>query len=173
MEPPPPIDRLSDDDARAILYRCCGSSRWVERVLARRPFGTRARLLAIARDEWFALQESDWREAFSHHPRIGDLESLRERFAGTSHLAEREQGGIAGAPGEVLAALAEGNRAYEQRFGYIFIVCATGRSAAEMLALLRARLQNDPGVEIHAAAREQAAITEIRLRGSAFWNTLS
>jgi 2-oxo-4-hydroxy-4-carboxy-5-ureidoimidazoline decarboxylase len=134
-------------------------------MLGRRPFLSREALFAAARDEWFALSRADWREAFTHHPRIGDRGSLRWRFAGTRHLSEKEQAGVAGATDDVLAALAEANAAYELKFGYIFIVCATGRSAGEMLAMLKARLGNDPDTEIRAAAEEQAKITELRLAG--------
>jgi 2-oxo-4-hydroxy-4-carboxy-5-ureidoimidazoline decarboxylase len=132
-------------------------------MLDRRPFGSNARLLQAARDEWFALTAADWREAFSHHPRIGDREALRARFPATAHLSEREQAGVNGAGHDVLDALADANRAYEDRFGHIFIVCATGKTAEEMLALLRGRLQNEPAGEVQIAAGEQAKITEIRL----------
>lgn len=148
-----------------MLHRCCGSTQWVERMLARRPFGTRERLLDAAREEWWALSTPDWREAFSHHPRIGDRESLRRRFAETRHLSEREQAGLHTATGEVLTALEGANAAYEARFGYTFIICATGRHAAEMLAALQARLNNQPADEIRIAAEEQAKITELRLLG--------
>ena len=120
-------------------------------------------LVATARDEWFGLERSDWFDAFGHHPKIGDRESLRQRFARTAHLSEREQSGVDGASEEILAKLAEGNREYERRFGYIFIVCASGKSAGEMLELLRTRLPNPPDVEIRIAAGEQAKITELRL----------
>lgn len=132
-------------------------------MIARRPFGSRDALLAAAREEWFALSPDDWREAFSHHPKIGDREALRARFPATRHLSEREQAGVSGASDDVLEALAEGNLAYEQKFGHIFIVCATGRSAEEMLAALRARLVNDVDTEIRLAAGEQAKITALRL----------
>lgn len=142
---------------------CCGSSHWVDRMLARRPFGSRAALLAVAREEWFALSPEAWREAFAHHPKIGDLSALRTRFAATRHLSELEQTGVAGAPEEILEALANGNRAYEQKFGFIFIVCASGRSAGQMLDMLLTRLRNDPPTEILFAAEEQAQITARRL----------
>jgi 2-oxo-4-hydroxy-4-carboxy-5-ureidoimidazoline decarboxylase len=147
-----------------MLTACCGASRWVERMLARRPFGSADALLTAARDEWFALAEADWREAFAHHPRIGDREALRARFPATAHLSEREQSGVAGAADDVLEALAGANRDYEARFGYIFIVCATGKTAEEMLALLRDRLGNDAADEIRIAAAEQARITALRLQ---------
>lgn len=142
---------------------CCGSSQWVDRMLGRRPFGSRAALLAAAREEWFALSPDAWREAFGHHPKIGDLSALRTHFAATRHLSELEQAGVAGAPEEIFEALADGNRAYQQKFGFIFIVCASGRSAKEMLDVLLTRLLNDAPAEILIAADEQAQITARRL----------
>ena len=117
--------------------RACGSTRWVDRMMARRPFGNDARLLSAARIEWFGLTEADWLEAFSHHPRIGDRASLEARFPATHDLSSKEQAGVGGADADVIAALAEANERYFDRFGFIFIVCATGKSAEEMLALLR------------------------------------
>jgi 2-oxo-4-hydroxy-4-carboxy-5-ureidoimidazoline decarboxylase len=157
------LDHAHREDASALLMACCGSSQWVERMLGRRPFGSRAALLAAAREEWFDLSSDDWREAFGHHPKIGDAGALRTRFAATRHLSEREQAGVAGATEEMIKALAEGNRAYEQKFGFIFIVCASGRKAGEMLDLLQTRLRNDPPAEILIAAEEQAQITARRL----------
>jgi 2-oxo-4-hydroxy-4-carboxy-5-ureidoimidazoline decarboxylase len=163
MEPWQRLDAADDEDARGMLAACCGAARWVNGMLPRRPFGSNERLLAVARDVWFALGEADWREAFSHHPRIGDREALGRRFPATAHLSAREQAGVGDAPGDVLDALAAGNREYEQKFGYIFIICASGKTAGEMLALLRARLPNDPATEIRIAAEEQSKITELRL----------
>ena len=157
------IDSAPEQEARDLLWTCCGSSRWVERMLARRPFGSRETALDVAREEWFALTRAEWIQAFSHHPRIGDRDALRRKFAATGALSEREQAGVSGASDETLAALLDGNREYETRFGYIFIVCATGKSADEMLALLRARLKNDPETEIGIAAEEHARICELRL----------
>ena len=160
------IDLESDDEARRLLQRACGSTRWVNRMLARRPFGGAQALLAAARDEWFVLSKADWLEAFSHHPKIGDTDSLRQRFAATHDLSGREQAGVSGASEETLARLADSNRRYDERFGYIFIVCATGLSAEEMLARLESRIDNDPDQEIRIAAEEQAKITAIRLGGA-------
>jgi 2-oxo-4-hydroxy-4-carboxy-5-ureidoimidazoline decarboxylase len=157
------IDRGAADEARRLLARACGSSRWVDRMMDRRPFESCASLLSAAREEWDGLAEDDWREAFAHHPKIGDRETLRERFPSTADLSTREQAGMDSAPDDVLDALAEGNRRYEERFGYIFIVCASGRSAEEMLEMLNARLGNDPAREIRIAADEQAKITALRL----------
>jgi 2-oxo-4-hydroxy-4-carboxy-5-ureidoimidazoline decarboxylase len=163
MEPWLRLDRAAPDEARELLRTCCGSASWIERMVARRPFGRRDAMLAAAREEWFALPPEDWREAFSHHPKIGDRDALRRRFAATRHLSEREQAGVAGTSDEVLDQLADGNRVYEEKFGYIFIVYATGKSAEEMLGHLRSRLQNDPETEIHIAAGEHARIAERRL----------
>src|SRR5262245_18777154 len=157
------LDSASAADARVLLARCCGSTRWIDGMLSRRPFGNQEALFSAARDVWFALDPSDWQEAFSHHPKIGDRDALRTRFAATRSLSEREQAGVSGASDEVLDALAQGNADYERRFGFIFIVCATGKTAEEMLGVLRTRIANDPRREIQIAAAEQAKITEIRL----------
>ncbi len=164
MAPSLRIDDASPDEARALLQACCGSTRWVARMLALRPFKTAASLAAAARREWFGLTPEDWREAFAHHPKIGDRESLRVRFPATHQLSEREQAGMGGASEETISALAAANAAYERTFGYIFIVCATGKSADDMLDLLTARLQNDPITELGVAAQEQAQITGLRLK---------
>jgi 2-oxo-4-hydroxy-4-carboxy-5-ureidoimidazoline decarboxylase len=158
------LNQLAPDEARAALRRCCGSGRWVERMIEARPFADPAHLFAAAETAWNDLSPDDWREAFAHHPRIGDKDALRARFASTREWASGEQAGAMGAPDEVLEALALENRAYEQRFGHIFIVCATGKSAAEMLALLRERQGNDPATGLRVAAREQAKITRLRLQ---------
>ena len=157
------LDIATDADARALLARACGSSRWVDRMMERRPFGNDARLLRTARIEWFGLTEADWLEAFSHHPQIGDRASLAARFPATHDLSAKEQAAIDQAHDEVLSALAEANAAYLDRFGFIFIVCATGKTAEEVLALLRARLANNRATELRIAAEEQAKITAIRL----------
>lgn len=132
-------------------------------MLARRPFANEEAVGHAASEIEASLQRADWLEAFTAHPRIGDLDSLKKKFAATATWAEGEQAGVAGAADEVLLALAEGNRLYEQRFGHIFIVCATGKSAVEMLTLLRARLPNSPEDELGIAAAEQAKITRLRL----------
>lgn len=149
--------------AREELLRCCGSSRWAERMAAERPFSDENTLLASADRVWSALEPRDWEEAFSRHPRIGGKDALRAKFAATRAWAQGEQAGVQAAEEAVLASLAEGNRTYEERFGRLFIVCAAGKSAAEMLALLKARLGNDPAAELAVAAGEQAKITRLRL----------
>jgi len=157
------LDRLPEAAARAALERCCGARRWIERMCAARPFRDRAALLSAAQRAFEGLEREDWLEAFAHHPRIGDLGWLRAKYASTAAWAEEEQRGARAAGEGTLAALAEANRAYQRRFGYIFIVCATGKSADEMLVLLCERMPNPPALEILIAAREQMKITRLRL----------
>ncbi len=133
-------------------------------MLLHRPYGSADAALGAARDEWFALSPDDWIEAFNHHPRIGDRDAMRTKFAATRTMSAQEQSGVSGASEEVLAALLDGNREYEARFGFLFIVCATGKSAEEMLDLLRQRLHNDPVIEIVVAVEEHAKICDLRLR---------
>lgn len=153
------INDATPDEARAQLQICCGSHRWIDRMMTRRPFASLAAARHAAREEWFALGPADWREAFEHHPRIG--QSVVGRDAST--LSAQEQAGVARGTDIVKQALAVGNRAYQERFGYIYIVCATGKSAEEMLAILHARLTNEPDVEIRIAAEEHAKICDLRL----------
>ena len=133
-------------------------------MAASRPFADQAGLLAAAEERWGGLSKADFLEAFSHHPRIGGKDALRAKFAQTRDWAQGEQAATSAASEEVIEALARGNDEYEKRFGYIFIVCATGKSAGEMLGLLRARLDNDPERELVIAAAEQAKITALRLK---------
>jgi 2-oxo-4-hydroxy-4-carboxy-5-ureidoimidazoline decarboxylase len=157
------LDDLTTERAGEELLRCCGSTRWVDGMLSRRPFLSKAMAFAASDAAWAATAEKDWLEAFSHHPRIGGKDALRAKFAATQTWAQGEQAGAAAADEKTLDALAKGNADYEAKFGFIFIVCATGKSAAEMLALLNARLPNDRQKELLNAAAEQAKITKIRL----------
>jgi len=157
------LNTMTESDARAALLRYCGARRWAEQMAERRPFASVAELLAAAQHIWQALPPADWQEAFAAHPKIGDVESLRRRFVATAAWSAKEQAGIAGASETTLRALAEGNRDYEAKFGYIFIVCATGNTGDVMLALLQERLNNDPDEELRIAAGEQAKITRLRL----------
>ena len=133
-------------------------------MLARRPFSSRAELLAAATETWAQLTPADFREAFTHHPEIGaNIDELRQKFATTAAWSSAEQSAVLGANEATLLALRDGNQAYRARFGYSFIVCATGKSAQEMLALLLARLSHEPELELSIAASEQAKITHLRL----------
>ena len=138
-------------------------------MAAERPFSSRAHLYGEAERQWWRLGDGDWKEAFTHHPRIGaDLALLRAKYAPTADWASGEQAGIAGASDDVLQALVAGNIAYEVSFGHIFLVCASGRTASEMLTMLRERMENAtaPGghaAELRVAAGEQVKITRLRL----------
>jgi 2-oxo-4-hydroxy-4-carboxy-5-ureidoimidazoline decarboxylase len=158
------LNGLSQDAAREAFLRCCGSKRWAQGMLLKRPFRDEAALIAAADEVWQALSKHDFLEAFSHHPRIGGKDALREKFAATRDWAQSEQAGASSASDDVLDSLADANAQYEKRFGYIFIVCATGKSAPQMLELLRARLGNNPEKDLAIAAGEQAKITALRLK---------
>lgn len=160
------FNSLGRAEAVGALLACCGSTRWAERVADARPFGSFGALLEEADRVWWSLGREDWLEAFRSHPKIGERKAERATGAEAGRWSEQEQSGTRGASGEVVSALAEANRVYEERFGHIFIVCATGRSAEEMLALLRARLPNDPADELRVAAEEQRRITRMRLQKS-------
>ena len=157
------INGWAEDEAIAAFRRCCGSVRWAERMARLRPFDSEDALFDAAERTWWALDRDDWLEAFAAHPRIGDRDALRARFAATADWSAREQAGVDSTAEDLLQALDDGNQQYHDRFGYIFIVCATGKTADEMLALLRERLPNNPDPEIRIAAAEQAKITRIRL----------
>ena len=160
----PRLNALPELEARELLTRCCGATRWVDAMLRARPFASPAALHAEADAAWASLEARDYLEAFAHHPEIGaDLDELRRKFAGTAELSLGEQAGAAGASEATLMALREQNRQYRQRFGYSFIVCATGKTAQEMLAILRDRLNPAPAEELAVAAAEQAKITHLRL----------
>ena len=157
------FDALPAYDAAPMLESCCGSHAWVQAMLERRPFGSLARILDEADEIWWSLVPDDWREAFDHHPRIGEQSAAAPQGAVARAWSADEQRGVAVSSDGTRQALAEGNREYERKFGHIYLVCATGKSAEEMLALLRARLSNDPETELRIAAREQAKITRLRL----------
>jgi allantoicase len=149
------VSTLTGAVAAAQLRNCCGSSEWVRRMIAARPFAAGNDLMHAAEEVWNGLTPDDWREAFAAHPRIGERSG--------SSWARQEQSGTASASSESMDALAAANREYESRFGYIYIVCATGRSADEMLAMAWQRLENAPDEELRIAAGEQMKITKLRL----------
>ncbi len=157
------LNALAEPDARAALLRCCGSGRWADAMLAARPFADDATVHEAAARAWWALAPEHWREAFGAHPRIGDRDAADPPRAATRAWSDQEQAGARTADDATRAALAAGNREYEQRFGHVFLISATGRTADEMLAELRRRLGNAPGEELRGAAAEQATITRLRL----------
>lgn len=148
---------------REALAAACGSKLWVSLVAERSPFATSSELHVAADEAFDELSEEDWLEAFAHHPRIGDVESLRERFAASGAQSEVEQAGVVGADDELLAEVARGNREYEQRFGFVFLVRAAGRSVEQVLELQRERLGRDRADELATAAEQQREITHLRL----------
>ena len=219
------LNTAAEPEARQWLLQCCASEIWVSRLLERRPFAGAAQLREAADRAWRGLPEKDYLQAFAGHPKIGDLNSLRDRYADTSpHRAPRfvaraskrscggahgrkdaegivgathasplfegvrpatasdstaaakawrpmrartlaagEQSGVEGASHELIEELQRGNRAYQEKFGFIFIVCATGKSAGEMLELLQQRLPNSREIELDNAVREQRKIFLLRL----------
>lgn len=158
-------NRLSASDAAAEILPCNGSSAWAEEVARSRPLPTAQELFAAADRVWWSLPRQAWQQAFDSHPRIGERHASGTQAATAQSLrwSAAEQG-AANPDLAAKAALVEGNRAYEEKFGRIFIVCATGKSAAEMLAILNARLGNDAATELREAAEQQRQITQLRLR---------
>jgi OHCU decarboxylase len=160
------LNALDEDRAARELLRCCGSTRWAREMADRRPFASIDALCDAADRVWRLMDRADMLEAFAAHPKIGEGAGLAGR---AGEVAERtawttqEQSGARDAADDVRTRLAAGNRAYEARFGYIFIICATGRSAGEMLASLEARLHHAPDAELPVAAEEQRQITRLRL----------
>jgi 2-oxo-4-hydroxy-4-carboxy-5-ureidoimidazoline decarboxylase len=145
------------------LLALCGSPRWAKLVAAAGPLENVAAFHAAADDAFEELTEDDWLEAFAHHPRIGDVESLRERFAASGALSEQEQAGLDGAGEDVVMQLADGNERYEAKYGFVFLVRAAGRSARELLELQHARLDNTRDEELAIAAQQQREITHLRI----------
>ena len=158
------LNTLPESEFKQALFNCCGSTAWVNKMYALLPFEDLVELLNDAEEQWYQCSEADWLQAFAHHPKIGDIDSLKKKFAATAQWAGSEQGSVAQASEEALQALAKGNDDYEKKFGFIFIVCATGKSADEMLALLQQRLPNSREEEVQIAAGEQNTITQLRIQ---------
>ena len=155
------FNALAPAVAESALLDCCGATRWTKLVAGKRPFSSVSALYAVADDSWRQMQRADILEAFGRHPQIGQKADTGSQ----SHRqwSEGEQSGAQNALEDVKTRLARGNRAYYEKFGYIFIVCATGKSAEEMLALLEQRLQNDAARELPVAAEQQRLIMRLRL----------
>jgi 2-oxo-4-hydroxy-4-carboxy-5-ureidoimidazoline decarboxylase len=158
------LDRMDEAQARGVLFQCCGSHSWVDQMLARRPFGSDERLLHSADEVWWGLTRQDWLEAFGHHPRIGEGSPPGPSAGQGDRWASEEQAGAAGADPATVNALAEYNSAYEDRFGHVFLICASGLDSAAMLQTLQARYENPANMELRIAAGEQAKITRLRLQ---------
>jgi OHCU decarboxylase len=158
------LNRMTADDKRAALLACCGSTRWAEKVAALLPMADVGQLLIIGERAWHELPREDQLEAFRAHPKIGEKKAETEASEAARRWSEGEQSRAREASTETLDALAEANREYEGKFGFIFIVCATNKTAEQMLALLRARMNNDVEAEMRVAAGEQWRITELRIK---------
>jgi OHCU decarboxylase len=162
----PGLDRLnslSPAKAEAEFLKCCGSRTWARRMVDQRPFASIDELRSQADLHWGSSTPGDLLEAFRSHPKIGERKAAAPTSSAARAWAEQEQAGVESATHDTMQALADGNRAYEEKFGYIFIVCATGKTSAEMLTILRERLPNDSDRELRVAAEEQRKITQLRL----------
>jgi len=157
------FDHLDAEQKRKFLFQCCGSTAWVEKMLTIPPAEDLIDLFEDAEEKWYECNEKDWKEAFSQHPKIGDIDSLKEKFDSAAEFAKDEQSSAKEASTQVLQSLATANKQYEKKFGYIFIVSAAGKSADEMLGILTARLNNSEEQEIKIAMEEQNKITRLRL----------
>ena len=157
-------NRLSPESAAQAILPCCGSQAWARTMARRRPIGTAAQLVEVAGEVWRGLPEADWQEAFESHPRIGEQPSAaataRAGSRSAAWSAEEQRSAAATDVGEQLALA---NRRYEERFGRVFLMCASGKSGPEILAALERRLGNDSATELRLAAEEQRRITELRL----------
>src|SRR5947208_16892138 len=161
------IKRLNDlnaAEATAEFLKCCGSTRWARAMTDARPFASEHELFAKADEISSLLTDEDWLEAFRAHPRIGEKNAAAAQSSQSQEWSAQEQSGVAEAPAYAISQLAERNREYEDRFGFIFIVCASGKSSDEMLAILNSRIENDPQTELRIASGEQREITSLRLQ---------
>lgn len=159
------LNRADKTDARAVFGKCCTATRWIREMIDGRPYASVQAIKEHARAAWSRMDHEDYLEAFEGHPKIGDPESLKKKYRDTLHTASSEQSGVNDASERILDELARYNRLYEARFGFIFIVYASGKSAQEMLDIMQSRLDNDPNTEIRTAAGEQVKITANRIDG--------
>lgn len=157
------LNEIKTEDRKELFSKCCGSDKWIEQMVSAGHFTSKEEMAEHSQSIWYSLDERDWLEAFKHHPKIGDMESLKRKFSATQDLAENEQSSVKEASPDILIELSKYNEDYEKKFGYIFIVCATGKSAEEMLSLIKERINNDPETEIRIAMEEQNKITKLRL----------
>lgn len=158
------LNSLTDEKAVKELLQCCGSRRWATEMSNDRPYSTLDQLITHAGEVWRSLTPMDWLEAFLSHPKIGEKKASDKVTAQSQQWSGQEQAGVSNASQQTVDSLAELNRTYERKFGFIFIICASGKSSGEMLAALHERLQNDSDTELRLAAAEQAKITELRLK---------
>ena len=158
------LNALSSEAARRELLKCCGATRWAIAIEQQRPYATLEQLLARSNEVWWDLEPSDWLEAFRSHPKIGEKKAASSVAAQSQQWSAQEQRGVETAREDAIEKLARLNQLYEEKFGFIFIVCATGKSTDEILALLEERMENEAAAELRIAATQQATITELRMR---------
>lgn len=157
-------NELPAAEAAEELLPCCGSQRWARALVRLRPFGGCEDLVRKSEEVWPALEPADWDEAFSSHPRIGEKKVPDSATATSARWSSQEQSGVELSGEDIQERLRRANGEYERRFGRVYIVCATGKSAEQMLAILERRLKNDEAEELQEAAEEQRQITQLRLR---------
>lgn len=157
------LNQLPEEKCSKALFNCCSSTAWADKMLKGRPFGSKAELEEQAVHLFRNCTKKDWIEVFAHHPRLGDRKNLEKKFAATSQWAGEEQAGTAGASESILSQLEQANLEYEKKFGFTYILCATGRSASFMLESLQGRLKNQREKELNIAMEEQNKITKLRL----------
>ncbi|MFY9937367.1 MAG: 2-oxo-4-hydroxy-4-carboxy-5-ureidoimidazoline decarboxylase [Silvibacterium sp.] len=157
-------NELATAEAAREILPCCGSQRWAHALARLRPLTDAEALLAQSDEIWWQLDPADWSEAFSSHPRIGEKKAPESATAKSADWSRQEQGGVACSSESIQEQLKRANDDYEQRFGRIYIVCASGKSVEEMLAILYRRLENDEASELREAAEQQRQITQLRLR---------
>lgn len=158
------VNEIDKDEARKLFSQCCAATNWVSAMVESRPFPDVQSIYVTANNIWAALQEEDFLEAFNAHPQMGDIGSLRAKCATNRALTASEQAGVALADETLLRALADSNEMYQRKFGFIFVVCATDKSASEILALLQTRVHLSRSEELINAAEEQRKITALRLQ---------
>ena len=157
------LNELSANEAQAEFLKCCGSTKWARAMTDARPFVSEEELFAKADDISSSLKDEDWLEAFRAHPKIGEQKAATAQSHQEQKWSAQEQSGVGAASAAMISQLAERNREYDERFGFIFIVCASGKSPDEMLAILDSRIDNDPQTELRVASEEQRKIMRLRL----------
>ncbi len=163
---PKPLQKLNclpRQKAVKAFLDCCGSKRWAEQLAGRRPFTSATEFLSAADAIWSELKEDDWREAFRHHPPIGGKRAKAKQSSTASRWSVKEQSTAQKAAPEVLSVLAEENLVYTKKFGFVFLICATGKTTEEILQALRQRMTNDPQEELRFASEEQRKIARLRM----------
>jgi 2-oxo-4-hydroxy-4-carboxy-5-ureidoimidazoline decarboxylase len=155
---------LAAEEAAREILPCCGSHAWAEKLAAQRPFPIPESLFAASDAVWLTLPESEWQQAFDSHPRIGQSHAQAATAQSLAWSSGEQSAAMASQDDAAKHALAEGNRDYEAKFGRIFLVCTSGKSTHEILAILRARMGNTPEQELREAVEQQRQITQLRLR---------